>query len=296
MHITPERLVYLVTVAETRSFSAAARKLGVSPSAVSQLIQNMELDLNIRLFDRVSGQAPTLTDVGRTLYVQALEIVPRLQAMEKKAQSYHEGIEDKLTIGVSGYSFFPEYGEAIKSLLVKFPQLNVKIIDVDEFDSHNFGEEGEVDILITPAELIPRRGVESVMIGRIKWLCVCAPSHPLAKIKHALSIQDLLSQIQITPAVSNFITEDLAESVRLSSQVVNCSRMYQFKQLLLNGVGFGLFPEPLARTYIANNQLVELERDFIVDDFEWPIEVVWSQALGPAGEWFIEHLTEQNSE
>jgi DNA-binding transcriptional LysR family regulator len=296
MHITPERLVYLVTVAETRSFSAAARKLGVSPSAVSQLIQNMELDLNIRLFDRVSGQAPTLTDVGRTLYVQALEIVPRLQAMEKKAQSYYAGIEDKLTIGVQGYSFFPEHSKAIKNLLAKFPQLNLNIIDVDEFDSHNLAEDTDVDILIAPADLIPRRGLESVLIGRIKWLCVCAPTHPLAKIKHALSIQDLLAHTQLIPAVSSFITRDMAESVRISSHVVNCSRMYQFKQLLLSGVGFGLFPKPLADSDIASNQLLELERDFIVDDFEWPIEVVWSQALGPAGEWFIEHLTGQDCE
>ncbi|GDY25920.1 transcriptional regulator [Agarivorans sp. Toyoura001] len=291
MHITPERLIYLVTVAETRSFSAAARKLGVSPSAVSQVIQNMELDLGVRLFNRVSGQAPTLSDVGKSLYVQALEILPRLRAMEQKAQSYLDGVEDKLTIGVSGYSFFPIYSEKIKSLMAKFPQLTLNIIDVDEFDSSNFGIDTAADILITPAELIPRRGVESILIGRIKWLCVCAPNHPLAQVKHALSVQDLLSHIQITPAVSNFISDEMAESVRLSSQVVNCSRMYQFKQLLLSGVGFGLFPEPLAKELLESNQLVELERDFIIDDFEWPIEVVWSQAIGPAGEWFIEQLT-----
>ena len=107
MLVTPERLTYLVLVADKGSFSAAGREMGVSPSAVAQVIQNMEIDLNIVLFDRVAGKAPQLTAVGKAMYMQALEVIPRLQAMEKRAQAFQAGIEDKLNIAVYGFTPIP---------------------------------------------------------------------------------------------------------------------------------------------------------------------------------------------
>ncbi len=93
MLLNTERLLYLVSIAETGSFSAAARKLGVSPSAVNQAVQAMEIDLGISVFERVAGKAPTLTPQGKVLYFQALEIVPRLKAIDRKVQSLQRGEE-----------------------------------------------------------------------------------------------------------------------------------------------------------------------------------------------------------
>ena len=47
MLFTPERLKYLVEVSQSGSFSAAARKLGVSAAAVSQSIQSLEISQSI---------------------------------------------------------------------------------------------------------------------------------------------------------------------------------------------------------------------------------------------------------
>jgi len=52
MNINQEQLLMFQAVIETGSFSAAARKLGKVPSAVSMSIANLEIDLDLTLFDR----------------------------------------------------------------------------------------------------------------------------------------------------------------------------------------------------------------------------------------------------
>ena len=66
---TLKALMVFMTTAENGSFSDAARKMGVSPAAVSQSIARLELELEVRLFNRTTRQL-TLTEDGRRFYAQ----------------------------------------------------------------------------------------------------------------------------------------------------------------------------------------------------------------------------------
>ncbi|MFL9966245.1 LysR family transcriptional regulator, partial [Paraburkholderia sediminicola] len=59
-------LTAFVTIAEQRSFSAAARVLGLSPSALSHAMRNMEARLDLRLFNRTT-RSVALTEAGEQL-------------------------------------------------------------------------------------------------------------------------------------------------------------------------------------------------------------------------------------
>ncbi|USD67684.1 LysR family transcriptional regulator [Vibrio sp. SCSIO 43136] len=292
MLITPERLLYLVAVAESGSFSAAGRKMGVSASAVAQVIQNMEIDLNVRLFERVSGKSPTLTEVGKAMYLQALEVTPRLQAMEKRAKAFQAGIEDKLNIAVYGFTFFPEYVNAINALAQEYPELTINMVDVEQTQSISPDEENAADIVIAPMQLKQRAGYESQTIGQLEWLFVASPAHALANRRGELSRHDLLAYKQILPQVSDFADEPLVESLRYSPNPIHCSHFYQFRALLLSGIGFAMFPAPLARPMIESGALIQLNMDFDDNQTRWPIEIAWTPSLGPAGLWFVEQFVE----
>jgi DNA-binding transcriptional LysR family regulator len=72
-----ERLPYLETfakAAESGSFTAVARSLGLSQAAISQRIQALERDLVASLFCRHGGRV-LLTDVGRCLYTYSQRIL-----------------------------------------------------------------------------------------------------------------------------------------------------------------------------------------------------------------------------
>jgi len=78
--LTPARLRAVLTVAEEGSFSAAGRHLGISHTAVSQQIREMEAAHGIRLFDRING-ALRATPVCREL----VEIGQRILSAELDA-------------------------------------------------------------------------------------------------------------------------------------------------------------------------------------------------------------------
>ena len=69
-----QRLKVFEAVARERSFTAAARKLGLTQSAVSQCIADLEKKTGVRLFDRQRGDV-TLTPPGETFRLFASRIL-----------------------------------------------------------------------------------------------------------------------------------------------------------------------------------------------------------------------------
>lgn len=72
--IDPKLLRAFLHVARERSFSAAARTLGLPPSTVSLRIRTLERKLEIRLFER-DGRGVTLAPAAPDLLPAAREIV-----------------------------------------------------------------------------------------------------------------------------------------------------------------------------------------------------------------------------
>src|SRR5215467_6704919 len=83
LYLTLRRLQVFVRVAETGSFAAAARQLGISQPSVSTHIQNLEKELAGPLFVRESGRRATLNDGGRKLLVHARSILASAAKLEQ---------------------------------------------------------------------------------------------------------------------------------------------------------------------------------------------------------------------
>lgn len=197
--ITTERLHYLWAVAETGSFSAAGRRLGVSGAAVQQVIRHFEQDLDAPLFRRSPGRSPVLTDLGRQFYFHALDIIPRLEGLENLAATRGQGQEGQLRIGLHGFVMFPEVRAALVELQQAFPLLEIFLYDGEDSVLHcdklrqlDSSARHTVDILLAPARLRYDHGGQSVMAGRIIWRVVAAADHPLSRIRGSLSLDDLL--------------------------------------------------------------------------------------------------------
>ncbi len=76
-------LAVFVQVAQTRSFTAAARVLGVSSSAVGKSIARMEERLGVRLFHR-STRSITLTGEGALFLERSRRILLEIEAAERE--------------------------------------------------------------------------------------------------------------------------------------------------------------------------------------------------------------------
>lgn len=87
-------------VAQTESFSAAAKSLYVSQSAVSQSMKQLEEELGVRLFNR-NPRGVTLTEDGQVLYEHVRSAMTMLASGESKLRQSLTLEAGKLTIGAS---------------------------------------------------------------------------------------------------------------------------------------------------------------------------------------------------
>ena len=77
--VTIDQLRVFRQVAETGSFSAAARAMHRAQSAVTYAVQKLEDQAGVELFDR-SGYRPVLSEAGRALLPRAVRILEELAA------------------------------------------------------------------------------------------------------------------------------------------------------------------------------------------------------------------------
>ena len=98
---TLDQLQVFLSVAETGSFSAAARVLNRAQSVISYTIANLEAQLEVPLFERSGSRQPTLTDAGRAMLEDARRIVTDLEVMRARVKGLKSGLEAEVAVAIS---------------------------------------------------------------------------------------------------------------------------------------------------------------------------------------------------
>jgi len=80
-----EALLAFAESARERSFAVAARKLGLSPSAVAKSVARLEAELGLRLFNRTTRQVSPTSD-GHALYERCRRVVEDIEALRIEAE------------------------------------------------------------------------------------------------------------------------------------------------------------------------------------------------------------------
>jgi DNA-binding transcriptional LysR family regulator len=87
-----DQLRMFLAAADEGSFSAAARRVQRTQSAVSETILNLEAQLGVVLFDR-AGRYPRLTKEGVILLADARAVITGVDAMKARAKGIAGGLE-----------------------------------------------------------------------------------------------------------------------------------------------------------------------------------------------------------
>lgn len=188
-----EGLTTFFAVAEQQSFSAAAVKLGVSPSAVSQSIRSLEHRLHTVLFNRTT-RSVSLTEVG----AQYLErIGPSLRDLLAAAEEIQEVGQEpsgllRLNVPRSGYMIALQ--PLLREFLDLYPKVNVelsldnRLVDIVAagFDAGiRFGDLVEKDMIavkigppisayvVASPQYLERHGVPEHPHDLLRHACIC---------------------------------------------------------------------------------------------------------------------------
>lgn len=113
---------FLLVIRESKSLLEASRKLGLTPSAVSQRLQQMEKKLDVRLVDRSARQL-RFTDEGELLCVRGAELLVQFDTLMEELHERRRGFVGKLKINAP-FGFGRQY---IAPALAEFKRLHPEV-------------------------------------------------------------------------------------------------------------------------------------------------------------------------
>lgn len=131
MSVSDRWLRTFVAVAESGSFTAAGRRLGVGQPAVSHAVSRLEAALGVRLLER-STQGVSLTPAGRFLHER---LSPALTAVDSAVRAVSaSGVSDVVTLSVStslaNFWLLPRLPDFKR----RHPDIELRVITTDSDD------------------------------------------------------------------------------------------------------------------------------------------------------------------
>jgi molybdate transport repressor ModE-like protein len=185
-------LAALEAVARLRSFSAAARELGYTQSAVSQQIAQLERVVGVRLVERPGGpRSVDLTDAGELLLRHADAIVAQLAAAQADMAALAEGAAGPLRVGI-----YQSVGARILPALLRrfredWPLVEVQVREETEAaELLRLLERGELDLTFADLPL-PDGPFESAEVLRDPYVLLVSSRSELAERVAAPQLRQL---------------------------------------------------------------------------------------------------------
>ena len=153
IRMNDRQLRYLLTVAETRNISAAARKLLISQPSLSAMILNTEEQLGAPIFDR-STTPLSLTQAGECYIDAAKQILAIERDMMRKIHETTEHVSGPLSIGCSSATSSLMMSVFIPRFAKLYPDVRLSIIEDHAPMLGDLLQRGEADLLVTPSVFI----------------------------------------------------------------------------------------------------------------------------------------------
>ena len=97
--MTLQQLEYIVAVYRTRHFAKAAEQCGVTQPTLSAMIQKLEAELDIRIFER-SSQQVTPTPIGKIVVEQAWKVIQRANKLKDIVAEEKKTVTGSFRIGI----------------------------------------------------------------------------------------------------------------------------------------------------------------------------------------------------
>jgi len=161
-----------LATAEKRSFSAAARQLGVMPSVVMKRVKQLENELKCQLFER-STRRLALTEAGESSLVELRDVLEKFQRVRQRQRSGTGEIEGHLRIKIPTLLGRLWVGSVLSPFIAAHPKLTLDVVLLDR-SVNPVEEEFDVAISIWPGTF---RGVVEVPLQKYAHTLVAAPRY-----------------------------------------------------------------------------------------------------------------------
>lgn len=275
------------------SFTAAARSLSISPSAVSKSVQRLEQRLGVSLFTRTT-RSLTLTPEGRDLHERALRLLRDAEEIEQIALAARAAPSGTLRIAVSLPIAVHLIAPALPPFRKRYPDVMVDLRVNDQIT--DLVEHG-IDVAVRIGDLADSR-LLSRRLGPYGLCAFAAPAylatrgaplHPNELQEHDTVSLRYQSSGQAYRWPFRIGSREI-EIVPPSGIMVDASEA--LVSALAAGGGIGMLATFIATPYVARGELVPVLSEFAVERNNiaalWPV----SRRANPAVRAFLNLLQE----
>lgn len=291
MNINQEQLTIFKTVIETGSFSAAARQLGKVPSAVSMSIANLEIDLNLKLFQRI-GREPVPTEEAQILYEKTQQLLVEMNQWKQHAYALSRGLESSLNIVVVSELMHTNWTDYIQVLEQKFPELQINIFSAPQEDAKALILSGQAQLALMFEREQLETSEQFVELKREVLVPVASIDYPLAHYEY-VTFEQILQSRQIVVASRD---RNIKPELLFSKQYWRTDNHQSACSIILKNLAWGILPiEMFNENPALSAELKILNFLDFTPKFEYFVDLVWSREsrLGAAAHFLIQYVQNQ---
>ncbi len=296
--LTPDSLAMLHAIEKAGSFAAAARTIGVVPSALTYRVRQIEEALDVLLFDRSSRRA-ILTAAGHELMREGERLLADMDAIANRVKRVATGWESQFTIAVDGIIDRTTVMELCEAFLALNAPTRLKLRDETLTGTLEALTSGQADLALgvggVPSDGSASIGIHSQLLGSVRFVFAVAPHHPLAQAPQPLS--DALIGQHRAVAVADSVQRGAGMTIGLlpGQDVFTVPNMHSKIEAQVRGLGVGFVPELTTQPLVdaGRLQVCQVERPPRVSQ----VSYAWRIPNGSEGErggralqWWLKQL------
>jgi DNA-binding transcriptional LysR family regulator len=295
--LTIDQLRMLAAIADSGSFTAAAKRLQRAQSAVSHAIATLEGQLGVILFDR-SEKRPRLTEIGKAVLADARLAIARVETLKARARNLADGIEPEIGIAVTVLCPMAPIMAALDAFREAFPRVGVELFVEEIGGSAVLVHQRACAIGIsgTPSlRMVPAGDLATIPLCDIEVVAVAAPGHPLAQTGYPLAEPDLAEHRQLVP--TSRARQPYPNT--LVREVWRIADLNLRRDMIRHGMGWGTVPLHLVADDLAAGRLIRLDIATRADELMRVGLFAIHRAdtpPGPACRWIIERMQRELAE
>ena len=270
----------LATVVREGSFERAARALHVTPSAISQRIRALEERMGGALV--VRGQPCTPTETGRRLcqHVDQVRLLEQsLGDTLSRWQAQEEAPRLVVPIAVNADSLATWAAPALAQWAARHPVLMEVVVD-DQDHTAQWLRQGAVLAAVT-GQSRPAAGCNSDALGAMRYLAAASPEFVARHFAQGVTARTLTRAPSLVfnpkdDLQARWVRRLCRQEVQLPHHSLPSPQA--FVTAALAGMGWGMHPQALIASGLADGSLVELVPGTPLD-----VPLYWQQARAAAG-------------
>ena len=248
-----QNLRAFLLVAESGSFSKAAKRLHLTQPAVSKRIAQLEAQLNVSLFDRI-GRRISTTEAGEALLPHARAVHLELQAAQQSVRDLAGEVRGRLRLATSHHIGLHRLPPLLSFFSKAFPAVQLDIDFMDSEQAYELTLQGEVELAVVT--LAPSSIVN--IVTRPIWLdpldFMVQEGTQLTR-KKALGLKELSQHPAIVPGLNTYtgqIVKSLFEQRSLPIQIaITTNYLETIRMMASVGLGWTVLPRSMRDPSLA---------------------------------------------